>query len=622
MNESILTIATFSVLIGVFIAFIKEKIAPHLAAFTGMAVLLIIGAISTKDMLSVFSNSAPITIACMFIISAALNQTGVVDTMGRFLLRLSKKNKYLSVILMILLVVFVSAFINNTPVVIVFTPVVIALAEKLKEYPSKYLIPLSYAAILGGTCTLIGTSTNILISGIAQEYGQKPFDMFEITGAGLIMAASGLIFIALIGRFLLPERIPPKNNLDLEHKPIKRFMAEAIIPLDSPLIGLSINEIKFSDSEDYEIIDLVRKDIGARMAYSSQIDQEVSFEGKKNNLSDFSIATSFRDIKLKAGDRVIFKLEKNEIIEIHKHIGIKFNTDKTHFTEPLPTKKVIIAEGIIPPTSRFIGLRIKDLKLRRAYGCFAIALHRQNKNITGDFPTLVLKEGDSLILEGSKEDMNRLFEDEDIVNASFVKSSTWNKTKAPIAIATMVGVVGLSAWNIMPIAGLSVIGALVVILSGCITTEKAYESIHWRILLLVFGMLGIGMAMDNTGAAKCFVAYTAGLVHGCGPIVLVAAIYLLTSALTEIITTNAVAILITPIVIGIATTLGYNPRPFIVAVIFGSSASFATPVGYQTNAFVYIAGGYKFTDFLKIGIPMNIIMLAVATFIIPLFWPF
>ena len=627
MQENILIIITFIVLIGAFITFIKEQLAPHLVALTGMIILLIAGAISTDDMLAVFSNSAPITIACMFVISAALDQTGVVDTVGNSLLKISNKSKYLGIIAMILVVVFVSAFMNNTPVVIILTPVIIALAKRLKDYPSKYLIPLSYAAIMGGTCTLIGTSTNILVNGIAQEYGQRPFGMFEITGAGLAMATAGLIFMALVGRFLLPERQQPQD--DVTEGPVKRFMAAVIIPLDSPLIGKSINEIKFTDNEDYEIIDLVRKDTGTRMTQqpATQITESIfnrifAFKKEVSAQNEGLVITAFRDIKLKGGDRLIFRLSKDEIIELQKHIGIEFDTGKAHFSEPLPTRAVIVAEGTIPPTSRFIGMRVKDLKLRRGYGAFAIAVHRKDKNITGNLPNLVLKEGDSLILEGTENELDRLFAEENILNASFIRHVVLNKSKAPIAIATIVSVVGLSALNVMPIAGLAMIGAILTILTGCVTMEKAYRTIDWRIMLLIFGMLGLGTAMDNTGAAALLVNHAVALVDGLGPIFLLVVVYMLTSILTEMITNNAVAIILTPIVIGLATTLGYDARPFIVAVMMAASASFATPIGYQTNTFVYAAGGYKFKDFLKIGIPMNIIRMIVVTSVIPLFWPF
>jgi len=628
MSEHFYIVITYVVLISVFIGFLYQRVRPHLVAVTGMVFLLIVGAIDTKDMMSVFSNSAPITIACLFIISAALDQTGIINTLGRFLLKLATKNKYLAIVSMILVVLVVSAFVNNTPVVIILTPVIIVLAEKLKDYPSKYLIPLSYAAIMGGTCTLIGTSTNLVVNSIAQEYGQPAFGMFEITGVGVLMASAGLAFMALVGRFLLPERKVPKDVL-LEGRAPKRFMAEAVISFDSFLIGKSINEIKFTESEEYEIIDLVRKDSGSRLTpilsspRSTSLFQRL-FANTNNSSATAASATtsSFRDIKLQGGDRLIFKLSKNEIIELQKHVGIEFDRAKAQFSTSLPTREVVLAEGIVPSTSQFIGMRVRDLRLRRSYGCFVIAVHRQDKNISGDISNLVLREGDSLILDGSEEDLNRLFEERNIMNATFMRRVDLQTAKAPIAIATIIGILVFSTLGVMPIVGLAMIGAVVVMLTGCVTPEKAYQAIDWRILMLIFGMLGIGQAMDNTGAVKLLVDYAVVLVEGLGPVMLLACIYLLASILTEMITNNAVALLLTPIVIGLVSSLGFDPRPFVVAVMFGASASFATPIGYQTNTFVYAAGGYKFTDFLKIGIPLNIIMLVVATFIIPIFFPF
>lgn len=630
MSDTFLIFITFAVLIGAFIAFVRETIPTHLVALSGMCILLAVGAIDTDHMLGVFSNSAPITIACMFIISAALDQTGVIDLMGRFLLDLSTRNKLLCLLSTIVLVVTVSAFMNNTPVVIILTPVVIALAEKLKDYPSKYLIPLSYTAILGGTCTLIGTSTNILVNGVAIEYGQPAFGMFEITGAGLLLTLTGLIYIALIGRHLLPERYPPKADFS-DDKPQKRFLSEAIIPVDSPLIGTSLNEAKFTDNEDYEIIDLIRMESSSRMKQQAPASHQVPLfrrifgaaqKPPEEPAAPPTTMTSFRDMEIKAGDRLVFKLDKDEIVELSKNIGIEFDPKKTHLSEPLPTREIQVEEGFIPPTSKFIGMRIKDLRLRRAYGCFVLGLHRQEKNFAGFLPNTVLKDGDSLILEGSAEDLERLFQSEDILSASSIRQNKLDTTKASMAIAIIVGIVSLSALGVMPIAGLAMIGAVLAIMLGCVSPERAYHSIEWRILLLIFGMLGMGAAMSNTGAVNLLVSQTVSLLDGLGPLFLLAIIYLLTWILTEMVTNNAVAILVTPIVIELAMSLGYDPRPFIVVVMFAASASFATPIGYQTNTFVYAAGGYKFKDFMKVGIPMNLIMLVAAVFIIPLFWSF
>lgn len=614
---------TFLVLFGAFIGFVREKVPPHLIALCGMCALMLSGAISTNDMLSVFSNSAPITIACMFVISTALDRTGVIDAMGRFLLKLSGKNDIQGIAALIAIVVIVSAFMNNTPVVIILTPVVITLAEKLKHYPSKYLIPLSYAAIMGGTCTLLGTSTNILVDGVAQKYGQPAFTMFEITSAGLCLAAAGLVYMWFAGRYLLPERIPPKDEID-DPALRKRFVAEAVITVNSPLIGKTLNEVQFTDSEGYEIIDLVRKEQGNRLGMSEALSAFLATlrstaepEGDKPRK-----ISPLRDIPLEAGDRLVFKADKDELIELKKYIGVEFDPARANFSESFRPRPVIVAEGVVVQGSAMIGKRIKDLHMRRRYGCFVIGLHRMDENITGDIGNTIVRANDTLILEGPEEELNKLFENEEIKSATQMRQRDLDPKRAPLAILIMLAVVGLSTFDVMPIAGLAFIGAVLVIISGCVTPEGAYRSIDWRILLLIFGMLGIGIALENTGAMELVVTHTVSFAQPLGPLVILSIVYLLTSILTEIVTNNAVAIVMTPVVIGIATSLGLDPRPFIVAVMFGASASFATPIGYQTNTFVYAAGGYKFKDFLIVGIPMNILMWLVAITVIPIFWPF
>lgn len=614
---------TFAVLGCVLYAFVRERLPPHIVALTGMGGLMITGAVSTQDMLNVFSNSAPITIACMFVISAALDRTGVVDAVGRFLLNAAGQSQVRAIVGLILSVVLVSAFMNNTPVVIILTPVVIALAEKLKQYPSKYLIPLSYATILGGTCTLIGTSTNILVDGIAQKEGLEPFGMFELTIPGLAFVGTGLVFMALFGKRLLPERLPPKDEID-DPSLRKRFVSEAIITVNSPLIGKTLNEVQFSDSEHFEIVDLVRKEAGNRLGLSDALSKLLKElrapvpEGEKPRP-----ISPLRDIPLDAGDRLIFKARREELVELHQHIGVSFDPERARtVSESLPSRPVVVEEGVLPSHSDMIGMRIRDLRLRRRYGCFVIGVHRRDKNITGAIGNIVLMENDTLILEGPEEELEKLFENEAILSASQMRQRVLDPVRSPIAIAVILAVVLLSAFEVMPIAGLSFIGAITVILTGCVTPDHAYKTIDWRILLLIFGMLGIGTAMDNSGSMALIVGSIVEMARPYGPVIILAVVYLVTSVLTEIITNNAVAIIMTPLAVGLAVSLGYDPRPFVAAIMFGASASFATPIGYQTNTFVYSAGGYKFKDFLKIGVPMNILMWLVAMIVIPLYWGF
>ncbi len=591
-----------------------------MVALTGMGILMISGALRTDDMLTIFSNPAPITIACLFVISAALDKTGIIDIMGEYFLDIAKKNKGYGISLLILVVFLISAFMNNTPVIIIMTPVVIKIAEKLKDSPSKYLIPLSYAGIMGGSCTIIGTSTNILVDGMAQKYGQPAFSMFEISGPGILMAITGMTYLSLFGRLLLPNRTPPK---DLDHSldQQKKFIVEATIPAHSQIIGKTLSEITFTEDEDYEIMDLVRKEYGSRLGLfdALRILMPKLLLTKKEGFVPFS---TLRDIPLQVRDRIIFKVKRDEFLELRKNIGVTFNVERENLSELLPTSSFIVSEGVIADHSGLVGTSIRSLPLSRRYGCYVIGLHRKGKDITGDLGNTQLYSGDTVILEGPEDEMTKLFENEDIVNASQVRHRKIDKIRAPIVLFTLSAIVGLAGIGVMPIAGLAFLGALGVILTGCISAENAYKAIEWRILLLIFGMLGIGMAMENTGAMELLIKTFVNFVKPFGPVFILALVYFLTSFLTEVITNNAVAIVMTPIVINLALNLGYDPRPFAVAVMFAASASFATPIGYQTNTFVYAAGGYTFTDFLKIGVPLNILMFLISIAVIPVFWPF
>lgn len=581
-------------LVGVvFLSFFKEIYPPEVTALAASAALLATGIIETRDFLTVFSSSAPITIAMMFIISAALERTGVLTIIGDLLKRQARGSFLRAMLLMMVGTMGASAFMNNTPVVILLTPIMISVAASVGVAPSRLLIPLSFSAIFGGTLTLVGTSTNILMSGVAQETGQPPITMFEMTLPGLIFATVGMVYMIFAGRFLLPDRASLSGLLGQESK--RRFLARLLIPNGSNYVGKNLTELPFNTSET-RILDVVRGEVSMRR--------------------------TMKDLVLEVGDRLVLKTGTGEILGLKEDGQIAFRDRDDHDVEPVTADQTITMEASIGPNSHLRGRPIKDLKLRRKYGVYLMAVHRQEQNISQDLQDLRLQFADTLLLEGPPEGLQRMMEDGGIVNLSTPTERPQRRTKAPIAIATIFGVMGLAALNVMPIAGLAVIGAVVVMMTRCVDPEEAFDAIDWRILFLIFGMLGLSMGMEETGTARLIVETVVGAVGGIGPIAILAAVYVLTSALTEMVSNNAVAVVIGPIVIALAIELGYDPRPFIMAVMFAASASFATPIGYQTNTFVYSAGGYKFVDFIKVGLPLNIIFAVVAVLIIPIFFPF
>jgi di/tricarboxylate transporter len=591
-------VLVLTILIGAIILFSTEWLPVDLVALIILASLVMTGIITPDEGVSGFSNNATVTVAAMFVLSAGLSKTGVVTLTGNWLALLFKRNFVLGSAFTMVVVGFVSAFINNTPVVAIFIPLIIRAAAVSKQSPSKMLMPLSYASMFGGVCTLIGTSTNILVSGVAVQYGLPPFSMFEMTPLGLVFFAVGMLYMVLVGVRLIPER---QSGTELTQKfGMGDYLTEVLLLPESSSAGKRLAESPLVQDLDLDIIEIQR-------------------DGQA-----FSMPSPYT--VLLPNDLLRVRCNVERLKELKEKEGVAFKTD-TWKDRNYRSENLTLVEAVIAPNSELEGKTLKAVGFRHKFGATAIAIRHRGVTMRENLTNTVLGAGDTLLLEVRKDQLTYLKQTELKQGSPFLLVSAvglpeYRRGKTFPAVAIIAAVVILAALDLVPIMVGALVGSILMVLTRCLTMREFYEAIDWKVIFLLAGALSLGIALQKSGAAALLSAFLIGVIGNLGPVAVVSALYLVTTLLTEGMSNNATAVLLAPVAIASAQAMGVDPRPFLMAITFAASASFMTPVGYQTNTMVYGAGQYKFGDFTRVGAPLNFIFWVLATLLIPYFFPF
>lgn len=586
---------TLLVALAAVILFVTEWLSVDLIAMLLIVSLVVTGVISPEEGLAGFSNEATLTVAFMFVLSAALLKTGALQQVAGRLSGLFRRRPMYATVLLMLLAAVTSAFINNTPVVAVFIPVVARIAATAKIPASRLLIPLSFASILGGMCTLIGTSTNILVSGIARTHGYAGFSVFTLAPVGVVLLLVGVVYLTYLGPRLLPDRSGADAGSDdlAQRFALHDYLAEIVILEHPDLAGRRIMDSPLVRELDMDIIEVRR------------------------NGETFTLPPG--DFRLATDDTLKVRCDRRKILNLKEWVRLVDNNGSLRVMGTgLNRNNSSLVEMVVTPNSEFVGKTLRQVDFRRSYRAVPLAVRQREETLHERLYRLPLMPGDVILAEVKSHYLTELQRIEQRQDSPFILLSSdditdFKRRRFAFVLATVVGVIVLATAGLLPISVSALLGVCILVIGGTITMKEAYESIDWKIIFLLAGALSLGRAMNNSGLDGEMATLLTGSIANWGPIVLVGTLYLVTNLLTEVMSNNATAALLAPVAIAAAERLDRDPLPLLVTVAIAASASFMTPVGYQTNAMVYGAGRYRFFDFIRVGAPLSLICWVLTT---------
>ena len=574
------------------VLFVTEKFSTDVVAILVMIALLVTGILTPAEGLAGFANTATVTVGAMFVLSAGVFRSGAVNFVSRALGRLARHSSGLTLLVLMVGVGVLSSFLNNTAAVAILIPVVIVVARRADTSPSKLLMPLSYASMFGGMCTVLGTSTNILASAIAEEAGLGAFGMFEFTKLGVIFFAVGVAYMMTVGRKLVPDH---RGKGDLTKSfGMGDYLTDLVLQAGSKSVGQSLASAPLVEELGIEVLQILRG-------------------GNTLRLTPATILHEHDVLRIKGDLRTINELKDR--------VGVTFGMSVKWRDDDLESSDTRLVEAVVGPSSPLAGKSLAESHLRENYGAAVLAIRHHGALTHGEVQNIKLMPGDTLLIDVPNHRIEHLTQQRVFLLVSRAGIPRFNWRKATKALVIVASVLVIAATGLLSIVAAAAAGALMMVLSGCISTEEAYGAIEWNVLFLLAGMLALGAAMEKTGTSTMLAEGMIGGLGGFGPIVLLAAFFGVTMLLTEVMSNNATVALLLPIAITTAHSIDANPTAFMFAVVFAASSSFMTPVGYQTNTMIYGPGQYRFMDFVRVGAPLNLIFWVLGTLLIPWFWP-